>query len=84
MIISVTQNEILRGWRWSAHRCPIALAAHVQLGFDTFVVGREIVSTKGNICGRLPESALNFMRRFDMGEHVTPFSFEIEFWPIVP
>lgn len=74
--INVTTRDIERG-RWGPSSCPVTRAArrHKALAeCRTGVLG--IVGTDRNYM--LPESARAFIRAFDAGNAVEPFSFVME------
>jgi len=83
--VEVTAELIAAGIRKSCFECPLALAAMRALGGEF-----AYITTKGccvdfpegsapeRVRFRLPELAVDFMRAFDGGHNVEPFSFEIE------
>lgn len=83
MIISVTKEDIIKGNRGSADRCPVALAfkrallpkqSKIAVGSQTFSV-----RIKGHYSqGDLPARAIRFIRRFDSSESVKPFTFALD------
>lgn len=84
MKIQVTQDHIDNGTVKDACLCPIALAIRDATGAAHFDV---IVSTHGwshyngnKLLGNyeLPVDATNFITKFDLGEPVSPFEFELE------
>ena len=85
MIISVSKRNIELG-EYGFSSCPIALAMRralclehseqVEVGIDCVNVDTEF---DGNyVQYDLPESAVVFIERFDMGKNVEPFDFELE------
>jgi len=76
MKVTVTVRDIQRGKACSARNCPIAHAT--KRAFHTKNV---VVLWNLRIDGRrydMPNRALRFMRRFDDGESVAPFTFTVE------
>jgi hypothetical protein len=85
MIIQVTQKDIDKGLKSSCYECPIALAfkrkVKNQILFG-YAVNYESIDhfTKDNkwYIYALPKKAQTFIKRFDGGKPVEPFTFEIE------
>jgi hypothetical protein len=88
MKITVTQEHIDRGKRGKCDSCPIALAILDDVSIDEAKVGAIIatISRKKPIISwsrvstedyYLPQSAIDFVRKFDDSSHVEPFSFEL-------
>ena len=84
MKIKVTQKDIEEGFRGSCYDCPIARAfkrevkptSHIQLNVGAErILHREVYSWDSYT---LPEKAQTFIKRFDDGKPVKPFTFEIE------
>lgn len=78
MKIKVTEYDIYRGCRKSKSDCPIALAVTRTYGEKFLVNGSTMYSMVLPESFNLPESAINFVRKFDAGEKVEPFEFEVE------
>lgn len=85
VLVEVALRDIRAGRRGSPSRCAIALAAERAL--DAVGVRRAIVlvsetdlATRSRtwIQRPLPEEARAFLRRFDAGAAVSPFTFEID------
>ena len=77
--IDVTQEDINDGKQKSYWKCPIALALKRKTGKDYFV--SYMVSLSNDIESKLvpiPPLAADFIRAFDAGRPVHPFTFEIE------
>ena len=78
VLISVTQEHIDKGVKTSCGSCPIAIAAK-----EVFIEGIEI-AVGINCIGidtyfvDVPGPARRFIRAFDDGKFVRPFSFEID------
>lgn len=78
MKFTVTQDHIDRGQPKIAKSCPITLAVQEQNPWKT-----PNVSTRHNFlqigidCYELPNEAKDFIRRFDGGYTVKPFSFHL-------
>ena len=82
MRICVTQEDIKRGKRHSATRCPIARAATAAtrtdcgVGMNTLYIYQKNVETIDIL---LPVNARNFRHDFDNGLCVEPIEFEVDF-----
>lgn len=84
MRIDVTQIHIDQGFERNARKCPVALAIQDNIpGARVMVLHPNLVSiNKGETieslwCVGLPVEANQFIRAFDSGQEVTPFSFEL-------
>lgn len=78
MIVNVKQEHIDDGEREDIERCPIALALREQTG-DCWTVGPQGCEIEdADIFLRLPLIAQQFVKDFDTGNSVTPFSFELK------
>ena len=84
MKIKVTQKDIEEGYRGSCYDCPIAHAVKREVK-PTSHTGLNIGATRilhRNGCSwdtyTLPKKAQTFIKRFDGGKPVKPFTFEIE------
>lgn len=75
--INVTQEDIDKGQRRSPETCPIALAASRILS-SKVQVGIIGMYTKQRAITNIPLLAKQFIIKFDDGEKVGPFSFEID------
>jgi len=82
LVISVTAEDIRDGEPESACACPIALAIARLLDASTededVIVGREVILIRPLgvlIDYELPASAAQFIRAFDNGDAVEPFTF---------
>lgn len=77
MRIEVTQGHIDEGKKADCNRCPIALAIaqHVKVSFK---VGNWLVHFGALGSSSLPSNAFCFIQKFDSGQPVSPFSFDIE------
>lgn len=83
--INVTQQHIDKGCRIQASNCPIALAIDELLKepLQAWVCQSNIgIGAEGEERFRYqentPESAKEFITRFDAGEPVEPFSFDLD------
>lgn len=78
ILVEVSVGDIVNGLVSDEHYCPIALALRRQ-GVEVSV-GEDILFDRlGGAYERdLPDEAQEFIHRFDNGEPVYPFSFEIE------
>ena len=74
--INVTEQHIADGVRGDDASCPINLAVAQILPPDTVIFF-------GYSPKDLPKELCSFMKRFDAGESVSPFSFSIEEQQIV-
>lgn len=89
MTIEVTQEHIAAGERHECGRCPVALA-FIAAGFNVSVCPVYVEFYKPGrpgdfICRRnLPHEAGLFIYRFDKGEPVAPFTFEMPDLPSDP
>jgi len=81
MLINVTEEDITLGKKGCGDKCPIALAMIKQGCSYPFVEKwRYATYYAGNkkLTGRLSDSAIQFIRDFDAGRLVLPFSFELQ------
>lgn len=83
MKIEVTQDDIESGTRYSASWCPVALAITRSLHRDDEPEDVHVCEgTKqiqiGELLLPMPDHVVTFARRFDGGEPVEPFAFELE------
>lgn len=69
--ITVTQEDIDRGVKGSADKCPIGLAVQ-----RAYAAGLRFTEKQGE--AGLPDNAAEFQWRFDAGLEVKPFSFRVE------
>lgn len=78
--VSVTAEDIEKGQRMTADRCPIALAVHRIEGYENAAVypGSGVVLDSKYAGCPIPEEAKDFIIRFDTGDKVKPFTFEFE------
>lgn len=80
MKIKVTQEDIEKGERTNACRCPISRAL-TRMGFNNSVATHHLnIFPKGRIMKTiiLPKEAKEFIRKFDNYMAVKPFEFELE------
>ncbi len=81
--VTVTEQHIKRGKKSNTNFCPIALALKGQLGLRSVVVDGDVVEFgvdkegDGGFSINLPVEAQEFVRAFDDGETVKPFSFTL-------
>jgi hypothetical protein len=82
MKIRVLRTDIKRGKPGSSSRCPVALAVRRVFGrhpdFTNVSVGLWIIVSNKILDVRIPKVALEFIKRFDAGRKVKPFTFEIK------
>ncbi len=80
--IEVTQHDIDNGKRKSCTKCPVALAVNRTLRAEASVGKRTINIIYGDATFEegisTPTSAADFIRKYDEGEEVKPFNFELE------
>ena len=79
MKIEVTEKHIRHGQRNTCHHCPIALAVNDITNTETAVVsGEDFCFGEGDDFKEysLPQEARDFIKQFDDGELVHPFTFE--------
>ena len=79
MIIEVTEQHIRHGTRNNCEHCPIALAVNETFNINTAVVSGEDFAIGEGINFKeysLPQEARDFIRQFDDGDEVQPFTFE--------
>ena len=90
MKISVTEQDIKKGFVGECRACPIALAIERATGRVGVAVARtyvnlgEIRATGYHDLADLPESARSFIQRFDSRNPVEPFEFELEVQTRIP
>ncbi|MCI0537687.1 MAG: hypothetical protein L0Z50_20935 [Verrucomicrobiales bacterium] len=84
MRIEVTQNDIDKGCEKDCLKCPVALAINrvLRKPYVCYVDIPLIRIRKGRsldfVCEILtPEVAIDFIRAFDPGRDVSPFSFDL-------
>lgn len=84
MLIRVTQEDIDHGQRGFCATCPVALAAtraagrEIRIGYSTWLAGTVTGWLQGERSGPLPKAVSEFIDRFDAGDPVQPFEFELE------
>ena len=76
--INVTADDIAEGSCGSVMGCPVALAAQRKFGTAIAVNLLKIYAPKKGWSVMTPEPAWKFIRDFDDGSHVSPFTFTIE------
>lgn len=89
MRVDVTQDDIDRGRPRVACACPIAKAVERCCGYEYVLVGhRDVRGYRPGDVRRivipatpLPSEAAAFVRDFDAGRSVSPFSFDLEVEP---
>jgi len=89
--IEVTAEDIAHGVREDCERCPISRALTRALPIRSVIVEGGVqgvaVQEKGTFYrffATLPEDADAFVERFDRGEDVAPFAFDLRFQPEEP
>jgi len=76
MIVEVTQDDIDKGCRANAYRCPVALA--LSRTFNKHVGANSCWAAFESHDVRLPEIASKFVKDFDCELPVSPIRFEID------
>lgn len=80
MIIKVTKKHIKRGRPADGRQCPIALALK-DATFPNPLVREKYIMIEGDYYERifiLSQSCKQFIKKFDAGGPVKPFSFKVE------
>lgn len=78
MLIKLEQRHIDNGIRCQCDTCPWALAMNEATG-KVWFVGRVAYAQEGSSdAGRLPNSVIDWIERYDHGEKVEPMEAEIE------
>jgi hypothetical protein len=91
MTITVTQEDIDNGERWDCALCPVALALKRAIGKPVSVnadggltvVDYDLASDLASFTSYSPviashqDSVTEFIRKFDEGDDVEPFTFEV-------
>ena len=80
--IQVTWDDIYSGRRANPFRCPIALAAKraFNTGDDTDLWATSSTLKVDERNYPMPASASDFLKKFDRGDCVMPFSFSLVSW----
>lgn len=74
VLINVTEKHIKNGLAFEGGSCPVALAL-IDMGYNKRV-GNTLIFNINMIADQfLPRSACRFIRNFDDGKKVKPFSF---------
>lgn len=86
MRIEVSENDILCGVKGDPVHCPIARALERQTGYEAVVDPDEIsLKIAGHMhCMDIPPLCEEFVKFFDTGYPVAPFSFELPDFLIDP
>lgn len=80
LLVSVTQDHILRGRQHQAHSCPVALALRDAIRGNGATVGAVMFFLGwGRGSGWLPLDARRYVSAFDRGQKIEPrlFVFEV-------
>ena len=75
--IEVTEDDIRKGIKFSAHSCPLALALKRALNHPNAWIGPDSFGVADDSLGRTPPTAITFIKTFDGGNKVEPFVFWI-------
>lgn len=76
-LIRVTEENIRKGTQGNPMRCPVARALRREFNVRRCTASHYFLDING-ISIPTPEIVRNFMRRFDSGERVKPFSFRLK------
>lgn len=84
MIVSVTQEDINLGMRHNCYHCPIAKATqrnyahpnYVRIDSGTLTVFSKVSMQEHTY--HLPWNAMTWIAKFDSGQEVKPFEFELD------
>lgn len=88
MKINVTAKHISNGTALSMCKCPVALAlkqqVHKQVTVDEYELEYLPYSDASKYCfarrtSKTPKKVKQFIKRFDSGKRVRPFSFDVSF-----
>lgn len=87
MIVHVTAEHIAAGERFNCFECPVALAIDAAIGVVSAIAGPRFIAVRPTPaevgswalerCAYTPTAVADFMRAFDRGEEVAPFTFEL-------
>lgn len=75
--VDVTEGDIQRGWRLDCQECPIALAVSRAVGQPAHVDHLVVVLLDSQESVNLPLDVRDRMLKYDAGEPMQPFSFEL-------
>jgi hypothetical protein len=78
MRIEVKPDHIARGRRVEPCLCPVALAIAEATDRECSVAPRMVSLYEPYRAYRLPEAVCGFVRMFDAGQPVEPFSFDLD------
>ena len=85
MIVNVTQEDIQHGQRAKTNACPVALAIKQTIGpfWRVSVISHNAYFYRDTAeeIRLLPQETTEFIKAFDAGNIVAPFSFEIDDLP---
>jgi hypothetical protein len=77
MRVVVTAKDIVRGRRWLADRCPVALALNRATGRRWEVYFTHLADVRRQRGQATPLAVADFCEKFDDGIGVRPFTFEL-------
>ena len=74
--VCVTKEDIAKGKRDTATKCPVALALN-RIGFKNAKIGNYACTLKGNWNDHvaIPTAVRNRILKFDVGASIKPFTF---------
>lgn len=76
--VEVAPIDITCGKRGSSSSCPIALALKRSFPGNPVHVGTLMITVDDDVA-KLPNNAQDFVKNFDNGESVEPFTFYVNF-----
>ena len=77
-LVCVTAEDIAQGKRKHLRQCPVALALARTFRTEAVRVYEEYYSLNGDPARNWPASVTAWIERFDRGEPVAPFAFDLE------
>lgn len=77
MVIEVTQDDIDKGVKNNACQCPVARAIARGTEEEWVVDSHSLVRMRDARVWHTPPAAYWFINRYDQGESVEPFTFEL-------
>lgn len=76
--VEITMQDINAGRKCSTRGCPISSALRRKFNTSNVFVGTDTLCVTDDFLTRLPAPAMNFIDRYDYGQAVAPFAFELE------
>lgn len=81
MKITVTEEHLHKGVRYSRYKCPIGLACKASR-LNVLVGATYLFDETTNQVADLPDNAVDLIAKFDRGKGGTPITFEVCFKPV--